>query len=194
MLAAIDAANGQDPTMIDLNGQREPAALVYGRRMRETLSLLAADASEHLRIAAQGQHIERWKSPRTGYAPGRVGYLKWRKDLQEFHARRLGELMTAAGYDENDIDRVGALVRKERLKSDSEVQLLEDVVCIVFLEHYLDGFMIKTDEGKLADILAKTWRKMSEAGHEHALKLGLPARVTQLLERGQAQMRSPQRP
>ena len=101
--------------------------------------------------------------------------------------------MTAAGYDEYDIDRVGALVRKERLKSDSEAQLLEDVICNVFLEHYLDDFMIKTDEGKLAEILAKTWRKMSDAGHERALRLNLPARVTQLLERGLAELRAPQR-
>ena len=86
-VAAIDAANALDPHTIDVEGKREPAELVYGRRK----------ASELLRIAVRGQpHIERWTSPRKAYVEGRVGYLKWRKDLQDFHARRLGEIMAAA--------------------------------------------------------------------------------------------------
>ena len=189
VIAAIDAANARDPKKIAVDGRREPAELVYGRRMSETLARIAPAASEHLRIAARGQHIERWTSPRTSYPEGRVGYLKWRKDLQNFHARRLGEIMTAAGYDTDDIDRVGALVRKERLKSDAEAQMIEDVVCIVFLEHYLGDFMRKTDPDKLAGILAKTWNKMSPMGHEQALKLALPAPVPALLEQGLARLR-----
>ena len=189
VIAAIDAANARDPNKIAVDGRRDPAELVYGRRMSETLVRIAPAASEHLRIAARGQHIERWTSPRTSYPQGRVGYLKWRKDLQNFHARRLGEIMMAAGYDADDIDRVGALVRKERLKSDAEAQMLEDVVCIVFLEHYLGDFMGKTDRDKLAGILAKTWNKMSPTGHEQALKLALPAPVPALLEQGLERLR-----
>jgi hypothetical protein len=187
VIAAIDAANARDPNKIAVDGRREPAALVYGRRMSETLARIAPAASEHLRIAARGQHIERWTSPRTGYPLGRVGYLKWRKDLQNFHG--LGEIMTAASYDADDIDRVGALVRKERLKSDAEAQMIEDVACIVFLEHYLGDFMGKTDQDKLAGILAKTRNKMSPTGHEQALKLALPAPVQALLEQGLARLR-----
>jgi hypothetical protein len=189
VIAAIDAANARDPNKIVVDGRREPAALVYGRRMSETLARIAPAASGHLRIAARGQHIERWTSPRTSYPQGRVGYLKWRKDLQNFHARRLGEIMTAAGYDADDIERVGALVRKERLKSDAEAQMMEDVVCIVFLEHYLGDFMGKTDPDKLAGILGKAWNKMSPTGHEQALKLALPAPVPALLEQGLARLR-----
>jgi hypothetical protein len=126
-VAAIDAANALDPHTIDVEGKREPAELVYGRRMSATLGRISPQASEHLRIAVRGQHIERWTSPRKAYAEGRVGYLKWRKDLQDFHARRLGEIMAAAGYGEDEIGRVGALVRKERLKLDAEAQTLEDV-------------------------------------------------------------------
>ena len=92
--------------------------------------------------------------------------------------------MAASNYAAEDIARVGALVRKERLKSDAEAQLLEDVVCLVFLSHYLEAFMAKTDEDKLADILAKTWKKMSEAGHTHALALPLPPAIPRLLEKG----------
>jgi hypothetical protein len=189
VIAAIDAANARDPHMIEVAGRREPAELVYGRRMSETLARIAPEASEPLRIAVRGQHIERWTSPRQAYPEGRVGYLKWRKDLQEFHAKRVGEIMAGAGYGADPIARVGALIRKERLKSDAEAQMLEDVACLVFLAHYLDEFMGKTDRDKLAGILAKTWNKMSAFGHEQALKLALPPAVPALLEQGLARLR-----
>jgi hypothetical protein len=48
--------------------------------MSTTLGRISPQASELLRIAVRGQHIERWTSPRKAYVEGRVGYLKWRKD------------------------------------------------------------------------------------------------------------------
>src|SRR5215510_10253708 len=188
VIAAIDAANAADPNAIEVEGQRQPAELVYGRRMSTTLAQMASAPSEPLRIAARGQHIERWRSPRKSYPEGRAGYLKWRKDLKEVHARRLGEIMAAAGYEAGEIARVGALVRKEKLTLDPEVQLLEDVVCVVFLEHYLAAFMAKTEPSKMPGILAKTWRKMSDFGHAEALKLDVPPQVMRLLEQGLAEI------
>ena len=184
VIAAIDDANARDPKVVQIGGRTVPAELLYGQRMSDALAGMAADASELLRIAVRGQHIERWTSPRSGYPVGRAGYLKWRNDLKEYHARRLGEIMTAAGYEPQDAGRVSALVRKERLRSDPEVQMLEDVVCVVFLDHYLDDFMGKTNEAKLARILAQTWGKMSAQGHAHAGKLDLPPIVLTLLKRG----------
>jgi Domain of unknown function (DUF4202) len=73
-VAAIDAANALDPHTIDVEGTREPAELVCGRRMSTTLGRISPQASEHLRIAVRGQHIERWTSPRKAYVEGRVGY------------------------------------------------------------------------------------------------------------------------
>jgi len=189
VFAAIDAANALDPSTIEVDGRPQPAELAYGRRMSETLARLAPHASEHLRIAARGQHIERWTSPRASSPAGRVGYLKWRKDLQGFHARRIGEIMMAAGYDAGDVERVAALVRKERLKSDPDAQMIEDVACVVFLEHYLGDFLAKTDEEELAGILAKTWNKMSPLGRDEARKLALPAPARRLLEEGLARLR-----
>ena len=190
VIAAIDAANVADPNLIEVEGQAEPAELVYGRRMSATLARMAPDASEPLQIAARGQHIERWRLARKSYPEGRAGYLRWRKDAKEVHARRLGDIMAEAGYGAGDIDRVGALVRKEKLKLDPEAQLLEDVVCVVFLEHYLPPFMAKTDPAKLPGILAKTWKKMSDFGHAEALKLNVPPQVLHLLEQGLAEMRA----
>jgi hypothetical protein len=190
VIAAIDVANAADANIIEADGRTEPAALVYGRRMSATLARMAPDASEPLRIAARGQHIERWRLARKSYPEGRAGYLRWRKDAKELHARRLGDIMAAAGYGAGDIDRVGALVRKEKLKLDAEAQLLEDVVCVVFLEHYLMPFMAKTEPAKLPGILAKTWKKMSDFGHAEALKLSVPPQVLRLLEQGLAEMRA----
>jgi hypothetical protein len=182
VLAAIDAANAQDPNHIEVDGHREPAELVYGRRMSATLARMAPDASEHLRIAARGQHVERWTSPRQSYPEGRVGYLNWRNHLKEFHAGRVEQIMTANGYQSESITRVRSLIRKERMKSDPESQLLEDVVCVVFLEYYLGEFSAKTDTEKLAGILAKTWKKMSPLGHAHARKLNLPPAIAALFK------------
>jgi hypothetical protein len=192
VFAAIDAANARDPHLSEIEGRREPAALLYGRRMSETLALLAPEAAETLRIAARGQHIERWTSPRRTYPEGRVGYLKWRKDLSEFHARRLAAIMREAGYAPEEVARVGALVRKERLKLDPEVQILEDVACIVFLMHYAGDFGARTDQAKLAGILTKTWRKMSDQGRAYALKLDLPGNIARLLERSLAGQAPPE--
>jgi hypothetical protein len=189
VIAAIDTANACDPHVVQIDGRAVPAGLLYGQRMSETLARMAPDASEQLQIAVRGQHIERWTSPRNGYPAGRAGYLKWRNDLKEFHARRLGEIMAAAGYGPHEAARVGALVRKERLRSDPEVQMLEDVVCVVFLDHYLGDFMGKTNEAKLARILAQTWDKMSAQGHAYAGKLDLPPIVLTLLKRGREQAR-----
>jgi hypothetical protein len=71
VLNAIDAANAADPNR-DPDGR--PAALVYGERMSAELGRLAPDASGPLRIAARGQHVERWTLPRDAYPDGRAGY------------------------------------------------------------------------------------------------------------------------
>ena len=184
VIAAIDEAHARDPKIVEINGRGAPAELLYGQRMSDALATMAPNASELLRIATRGQHIERRTSPRASYPPGRTGYLKWRNDLKQFHARRLGEIMAAKGYEPHDAARVGALVRKEQLRSDPEAQMLEDVACVVFLTHYLADFMSKTEDGKLARILAQTWNKMSAQGRAYASKLDLPPSALRLLKCG----------
>ena len=179
VLAAIDAANAADPRRTRDN---DPVELVYGRRMSATLEKLAPGASELLKIAARGQHIERWTSPRDSFPKDRVGYLKWRSALKDFHARRVGELMAGAGYDTDEIAHVGALLRKERLKYDAEAQTLEDVACVVFLDNYFAEFSGLYDEDKVVAILQKTWAKMSPEGQAAALALDLPAHARALVE------------
>ena len=181
VMAAIDAVNAKDPTTIEADGKLLPSALLYGKRMSAVLDKFMPDAPEVLLIAARAQHIERWVIPRATYPEGRMGYLKWRKDLQQHHAMRCSELMRDTGYSEDDIKKVCALLRKERLKYDSLVQTLEDVVCLLFLQHQAPEFIALHDDGKVRDILAKTARKMSPLGLIEAEKLTLQARLAKLL-------------
>lgn len=184
VMSAIDAVNAEDPNLVRIDGQELPAEFVYGHRMSETLDRMDPDASECLQIAARGQHIGRWRVSRKKFPPGRSGYLEWRTRQRECQAKRLGDLMASSGYSAGDVERVGSLIKKKRLKVDADAQMLEDVICVAFLEHYLPGFMSRVDEGKLAAILAKTWKRMSEHGHKHALQLRLPEGIPELLECG----------
>jgi hypothetical protein len=184
--AAIDAANSLDPKSVDVDGTSQPANLVYGTRMSAELERFAPDASEALQIAARGQHIERWIIPRAQYPMDRQGYHRWRLALRDHHAARLSAILADLSYDAATIARVTSIVRKERLKEDAEVQTLEDVICIVFVRYELDAFAGKYAEGdeRLADILAKTWRKMSERGHQAVLSIPPAPSVVLLLNKG----------
>ena len=178
----IDAANAQDPNIEIYQSQTYPKELLYSNRMYERLMDFHPNASEEIQLATKAQHICRWKMPRESYPMDRVGYLKWREDLKKFHAKTTGEILTKAGYSQEFIDRVSFLIEKKLLKKDEETQLLEDVICLVFLEFYLDPFVQKHDTEKLKNIILKTWNKMSEAGHQEALKINYTAANLQLIK------------
>lgn len=164
-LAAIDAANAADPRMDD--GQ--PEALLYGQRMSEQCERLFPEAQDVLQIAARGQHIERWILKRADYPEGRAGYLKWRRDLADHHATRIGEIMAENGYDTETIDQMGRMVRKQGIKRDPLVQALEDVICFTFITWYFAPFAAKHTPEKVQDIVEKTARKMSDAARAKVL-------------------------
>jgi hypothetical protein len=180
-IARIDAANGEDPNHERWQGQEFPRELLYGRRMSEWLARAAPDASEPLRLAARAQHLQRWKIPRERYPMTREGYLKWRKELYAFHAETAAALLGEVGYDAATIDRVRELVSKKEIRRDPEGQLLEDVVCLVFLEFYFADFSARHDEEKIVTIVKKTWRKMSPRGRDLAMGLKLPPGARRLI-------------
>jgi hypothetical protein len=141
--------------------------------MSDRLHQFCEAPSEALQLATRSQHICRWKSPRSDYPMDRSGYKKWRLDLAQLNGEIAVEIMAQEGYDESMIARVKDLLLKRSLKRDDEVQALEDVICLVFIEFYLEDFASKHDEEKLIEIIRKTWNKMSEKGHTAALKLPL---------------------
>lgn len=170
----FDAANAEDPAA---------EALLYAKRMSDWLNRLVPDASQALKLAARSQHIRRWEIPRNKYPMTRAGYHRWRTELYGFHAKVAGGILREVGYDEATIQRVQSLLKKERLKEDPEAQLLEDVICLVFLENYFADFARQHDEEKIITILRKTWRKMSPLGHEAALNLPIGPAERQLIEK-----------
>lgn len=180
--AWIDAENEADPNSEIYEEITYPKELLYSDRMYERLMTFEPNASEEVQIAAKAQHICRWKVARESYPMDRVGYLKWREDLKKFHAKTTAEILKKAGYEDEFIARVSFLIEKKLLKKDEETQLLEDVICLVFLEFYLDPFVHKHDTEKLKNIILKTWNKMSDKGHQEALKIGYSPENLQLIK------------
>lgn len=182
-LAAFDTANLEDPNTEIVDGKSVAKEWIYAQRMSAQLHKFCESPSEALQLAARSQHICRWKSPRSDYPLDRSGYKKWRLDLAQLHGEIAGGIMAEHGYDETMIARVKDLLLKRSLKRDDEVQALEDVICLVFIEFYLEDFANKHDEEKLIDIIRKTWNKMSEKGHEAALNLPLSESMLGLVGR-----------
>ena len=173
-MAKFDEANATDPNQEIFKGRAYPKEILYAHRMSKMLEKFAPDASEVVQLAVRSQHICRWKIPRDNYPMDMNGYKRWRTTLYKFHGDIAGDIMREQGYDDDMIIRLQAILRKEKLKTNPETQLLEDVVDLVFLQHYLDDFVGKYshyEEEKLLGILRKTWKKMSDKGHAAALKL-----------------------
>jgi hypothetical protein len=168
----FDAANSEDPNLeTGDDGQPIAKELLYAQRMTACLARVAPDAPEAVQLAARCQHIRRWSIPRADFPMTRPGYHQWRNTLKKYHAELAGQLMAQAGYEPEPIERVQQLVQKLRLKDDPEVQLLEDVICLVFLEYYFLPFAAQHPEDKVIEIVQKTWPKMTERGHALALQL-----------------------
>ena len=68
------------------------------------------------------------------------------------------------------VERVRALILKKQLGADPEMQVLEDALCLVFLDTQLADLRRKTPEEKMREVLHKTWKKMSEQARRIALE------------------------
>ena len=185
-IAAFDQANMQDPNREMADGKEYPKELLYAQRMSEMLERYAPEASEAVKLAVRAQHIQRWKIPRSNYPMDKQGYLQWRTGLYKFHADTAARLMQEAGYDDTMIARVKPIVSKKGLKVNPETQLMEDVVDLVFIEHYMAVFVAQHpeyDEAKWVQIIRKTWEKMSKRAHDFALsgKIKLPEALVPLI-------------
>jgi hypothetical protein len=179
--AAIDLVNADDPTSITVDGAARPLALVHGELAVAWLLHLDPNASEAQQLAARAHHLRRWASPRTDYPKGRAGYLRWRTAAKRRHADEIECLLRDAGIDDDDIERVRQLIRKERLGTDPAVQTHEDAVCLAFLDTQLDSLADQLGEPKTIDVLVKTARKMSTAGLATASDVRLSPRGARLL-------------
>ena len=180
-LQKFDAENAQDPNSEIIDEVAHPKELVYAQRMTACLQKVAPEASEALQLAVRCQHIRRWEISRRDFAEGLQGYNKWRNTLKKYHAEIAGQILEEVGYPAETIERVQFLVQKRQLKIDAEVQLLEDIICLVFLEYYFVDFARQHPIEKVVDILQKTWPKMTPQGQQLALQLSLPAEARDLI-------------
>jgi hypothetical protein len=170
--AAIDDANADDPNTVVVRGAHRPKELAHAELAVEWIRRLVPDPSDALLLAARAHHIRRWEIPRASEPAGRPGYLRWKRKLQQHHAEVAAGVLGAAGVDPATVERVQALVKKERLKSDPEVQALEDALCLVFVETQFGELTDQLGDEHMVEVVAKTLRKMTPAGREAAL--GLP--------------------
>jgi hypothetical protein len=181
-IAAFDALNGQDPHTVEVDGQSIPKELHDAFAMTRWVEALYPKASEAVHLAARCQHLCRWEVPRSSYPEGRVSYLKWRADLKKRHADQSAKVLLESGYDSEMIDAVAAINLKWGLKSNPDVQQIEDALCLVFLEKQLEGYLVKWEDDKIIRILKKTWGKMSKRAQEAALNLPISDHARSLVE------------
>ena len=183
-LAAIDAANAGDPHTILVRGRRRPKEQAHAELVSEWIGVLAPGASEPLQLAGRAHHLRRWEIPRADYPEGREGYLRWRRALHDFHADETAAILAQHGYGPDAIRRVSDLLHKRGLaRGDAEAQLLEDALCLVFIETQYREIAERLAPEKLLDVTAKTLRTMSERAKQLALELPLDARDVATIRR-----------
>src|SRR5947209_9854566 len=183
----FDQENSRDPNLEIAEGIARPRELVYAERLTRWVLKLCPDASEELRLAARCQHTCRWMVARSSYPLTRPGYLKWREDLKKFHAEKAGEILRAVGYPEETVAKVQALNLKKNFPQDPDSRVLEDALCLVFLEFQFAELAARTTDDKMINALQKSWKKMTPAAREHAMKLNFGRKEKSLLDRALAQ-------
>ncbi len=181
-LQRFDALNAEDPRSLTVAGAERPRELVRADWLERWVLRLAPDASVPLRLAARSQHLQRWAIPREDYPEGRLGYLEWRKAVARHHAQLAATVLEELGLDATTRDALRAIQLKQGLKTNPDTQVMEDALCLSFLEHEFADFAEKYDDAKVIDIVRKTWRKMSAAGQAEALRLSLPDAARRLVE------------
>ena len=166
-IAAIDAANAEDPCTLEVRGEVRPKEQAHAELMTEWVRRLDPDASDAQLLAARAHHLRRWSLPRTSYPEGRAGYLRWRTALKAQHAEEVAGLLVAAGYDAPTVEQVQRIIKKQGLGSDPAVQVHEDALCLVFLETQLASTTDQLGDDHMVDVIQKTAAKMSPAGLAH---------------------------
>jgi hypothetical protein len=182
-LRKFDEENARDPVMELVNEREVPRELAYAGWLTEWVLKLCPQAAEELRLAARAQHLCRWHIPRDSYPMTRPGYLQWRETLKKFHAQKAGEILAEVGYPRETISRVRNLILKKNLATDAEARVLEDALCLVFLEHQFAALAHKTAEEKMIAVVQKTWAKMTAQAREIALTLAYGERERSVLEK-----------
>lgn len=160
-LAAIDAANADDPNTIVVGGVTRPKELAHAELATAWVRRLRPDADAALLLAARAHHLRRWTIPRASQPSGRAGYLRWRRALYDFHATEVARVLDGTGCGTEVIARVQQLVAKRVPRTDPDAQALEDALCLVFVETQLHDVHERLGTEHVTSVVAKTLKKMS---------------------------------
>ena len=184
-IAAIDAANADDPFTLQIDGVSQPKEQTHAEMMTRWVQSLDASASEALLLAARAHHIRRWMIPRSTFPAGRTAYLRWRRALHAVHAELIAAILEECGYQRAEVERVAALVQKADLlqSGDADAQTLEDALSLVFFDTQLAPLLDDLDDRQLRRALGRTWRKMSPNGRAAARRLSLSEHAVVTLTR-----------
>lgn len=182
-IAAIDAANSDDPHTLEVRGSIRPKELAHADLMTEWVQRLDPEATEAQLLAARAHHLRRWSIPRSSYPDGRAGYLRWRTALRKQHAADVEAILEAVGYEPSTTERVRSIVNKEGLGKDEAVQTHEDALCLVFLETQLAATADRLGDDKIVEVIRKTALKMSSRAQGLVAELPLRDAVRALVER-----------
>ncbi len=178
----IDEAHEADPNR---TADGVSAELRYSERVEAWVKRLCPEASELLCLAANCQHLERWKTPRQTYPAGRAGYLEWRRLLYTKQACRAEELLLQAGVPAGEAAEAALWISKTDLKTNEGTQALEDAAILVFLENEIEAFLAAHEDKpreKMVEILRKSWRKLTPRGQAAAAGLKLTPAITSLIQ------------
>jgi hypothetical protein len=186
--AAIDACNVGDPNTILVRGSERPKEQAHAEMAVEWVRALVESPSDDLLLAARAHHVRRWEVARSSFDEGRAGYLRWKRTLQEHHATVAGSALASVGFSPAVVERVQSIVKKERLRSDPDVQALEDALCLVFVETQFGALADQLGEDHMVEVVVKTLRKMSSAGRSAALGLPLDEDALRIVGRALAEV------
>ncbi|MEZ2336631.1 DUF4202 domain-containing protein [Mucilaginibacter sp. RCC_168] len=167
----FDAYNQTDLNTFTWENKSYPQEYFLAIELYNWVNKLDANASEELLLASRSQHIGRWEIPRNTYPEGREAYLKWRKDLAQYHAEKAVAIMENVGYGTEQIARTRQILLKQKIKVDHDVQTMENALCLVFLQFQYEEFHPKYEADKVINILKKSLLKMDAHGHQFALTL-----------------------
>ncbi len=163
-------------------------ALIYSQHCFEWLKKLNPNFTDTQEMGARCQHFRRWDIPREDFPMDKKGYYQWRIKLYTYQAEKAADVLSNVGYSIEFIEEVKSMIAKKDLRKNENSQLIEDVACLVFLEHYIVPFASTKNysEEKWVKIIQKTWAKMSDKAHKFALEINYPSPILALIKKALA--------
>lgn len=105
------------------------------------------------------------------------------RGFENFSRGKAGEILREVGYPDEVITKVQMLNLKRNFPRDLECRVLEDALCLVFLERQLTPLIRKSTEEKVINALQKSWAKMTGQARAEALKLNYTPEERVLIEK-----------